>query len=755
VLAPIEVGAAPQGKVPQTAWEKARKEGVVRVIVTLMKERNMKKKWFSYAIIVVLIFFPGVGPAQQASRPRIPPAIRQKMQEKGVARVTVGLNIPWRAEKLNPSDEARQRSDILAAQNSLLSELKGTNYKVIGQSKSTPFMDLEVDSAALSILEKSPLVKTLSNEANIEFKRFLYQSVPLIGGAAAFLAGYDGSGQTIVIIGTGIDADHPMLDGKVVAEACYQSNFACPNGQHAQFGTGAATTCIEFDDCDHETHVAGIAAGLEVTDPGTERTFSGVAKGAQIAAIRINSAAGNGNASDLISSLDYVYTVFANEFTIAAVNLSFGADYYPDQALCDADFPSIKGQIDRLRAAGIPTIIASGNERHTDGISAPACISSAVSVGATTKADTIWNEPSPSTEGSNTAAYLSLLAPGAGIYGPEPGDQYCCTTGGGTSDAAPHVAGAWAVLKQKKNNAKVGQVLNALQTTGVKITDTRSGANNRVNCRIQIDQALTYLPQDQIVSTPFQASVDGINNCGQVVGIDWDTYMGFMWDTSGLYTAITYDGNQVEEGGSLDYVEATGINNKGEVTGYYCCGYWGDRGFRRDVNGSYTQTTDSNWETNDNWGNNDAGKMVGMAWTYAGQRIGYILIGSTGTQTGDDITQDINNMDRTAGYYQTGVYPAVFHGVYYNGNGRQTFDYPGADSTEVYGINESGQIVGCYQTDGGLTYRGFFRDSDGTVVQIHPFGADGSCATGINDSGQIVGYYWNSTGWFGFVDLSR
>src|SRR5262249_58506581 len=104
-------------------------------------------------------------------------------------------------------------------------------------------------------------------------------------------------------------------------------------------------------------HGARLAAGPEVNDPGTERTFSCGAKGAQMAAIRINSAAGHGNASDLISSLDYVYSVFANEFTIAAVNLSFGAGYYPDQALCDADFPSIKGQIDRLRAAGIPTII--------------------------------------------------------------------------------------------------------------------------------------------------------------------------------------------------------------------------------------------------------------------------------------------------------------------------------------------------------------------------------------------------------------
>jgi subtilisin family serine protease len=268
----------------------------------------MKKKWFSSAIIVVLIFLPGVGPAQQASRPRVPPEVRKNIEEKGVSHVTVRLNVPVRIEKLSPSEEARQQNDILATQNALLSQLKGTKHKVIKQYKSGPFIDLEVDQAGLAILEKSPLVKTMTNEANLRYKRMLHQSVPLIGGAAAFLAGYDGSGQTIVIIGTGIDADHPMLDGKVVAEACYQSNFACPNGQHTQFGTGAATTCVEFDDCDHETHVAGVAAGLEVTDPETARTFSGVAKGAQIAAIRISSHDGEGGPGDFYDALDYTYT---------------------------------------------------------------------------------------------------------------------------------------------------------------------------------------------------------------------------------------------------------------------------------------------------------------------------------------------------------------------------------------------------------------------------------------------------------------
>jgi len=42
-----------------------------------------------------------------------------------------------------------------------------------------------------------------------------------------------------------------------------------------------------------------------------------------------------------------------------------------------------------LRAAGIATIVASGNDRFANAIASPACISSAISVGATDKADAV------------------------------------------------------------------------------------------------------------------------------------------------------------------------------------------------------------------------------------------------------------------------------------------------------------------------------------------------------------------------------
>ena len=89
---------------------------------------------------------------------------------------------------------------------------------------------------------------------------------------------------------------------------------------------------------------------------------------------------------------------------------------------------------------------------------------------------------------SNSSPELDLLAPGRWITSAVPG--YGFGRAGGTSGAAPHVAGAWAVLKSKAPNASVEQVLSALKSTGVSITDPR---NNLTRPRIQVDAALSAL----------------------------------------------------------------------------------------------------------------------------------------------------------------------------------------------------------------------------------------------------------------------
>jgi subtilisin family serine protease len=298
--------------------------------------------------------------------------------------------------------------------------------------------------------------------------------------------GFDGTGWTVAVLDTGVDKTHPFLNGKVVDEAYYSSNGSCPNGSMEQIGAGASVPCTyAAGGCQHGTHVAGIAAGR-----GT--SFSGVARGANIIAMQVFSRL-TGSActdagvdedpcaltyrSDYTKGLERVYTL-RGTYQIAAVNLSLGGGEYTTQAACDEANLMQKMAIDNLRSVGIATVVASGNNDFSDGLNAPACLSSAVSVGATTKTDMI-----PSF--SNSAPFLSLLAPGVDIRSSIPGGGFAAKDG--TSMATPHVAGAWAIMKQKFPAASVSSVLNALQTTGLPIQDPSNGVTTP---RIRIFHAL-------------------------------------------------------------------------------------------------------------------------------------------------------------------------------------------------------------------------------------------------------------------------
>ena len=196
-----------------------------------------------------------------------------------------------------------------------------------------------------------------------------------------------------------MDKNHRFLAGKVVSEACYSGGGSgeslCPGGVTESTGPGSGLPCSdpELPNCFHGTHVAGIAAGK-----GPD--FSGVARDASLISIQVFSKFESDDCSDeedeeeesegpcikasdsdVISGLERVLEL-SDDFDIAAVNLSLGSkEPFPGE--CDIVRSSYKAIADRLRAVGIATIAASGNEESSTGISSPACISSIVSVGST------------------------------------------------------------------------------------------------------------------------------------------------------------------------------------------------------------------------------------------------------------------------------------------------------------------------------------------------------------------------------------
>ena len=443
--------------------------------------------------------------------------------QQGAARVIVRVTSP--PELLEgfhnegsikePERVLRQRKAITAKQERLLEKVSSRHAATAKRFGYIPFMALEVDSDEFQALAASPDIDFIQEDSVVY--PTLIQSVPLIGAVGGSFGGFTGLGQTVAILDTGVDKGHPFLTGKVVDEACYSTIYSpyaitslCPNGQATMLGSGAGLNCSgTLPGCYHGTHVSGIAAGVNAS-------FSGVAKDAKIIAIQVFSRSDSasycgGTApcimafdSDLIDGLGHVYDL-RNSYTIAAVNMSLGGGSYSTS--CDAVDAAAKAAIDTLRSAGIATVIASGNDSSSTMISFPGCISSAISVGATTKSDLVASY-------SNSASFLKLLAPGSSIYSSLPGTGYGYLSG--TSMATPHVTGAWAVLKSAKPTATVTEVLNSLTATGVSITDSRNGL---VKPRIKLNAAVTFLvppPPPTVVSTDPAAGAPAVPVTGKI-----------------------------------------------------------------------------------------------------------------------------------------------------------------------------------------------------------------------------------------------
>jgi PGF-pre-PGF domain-containing protein len=387
-------------------------------------------------------------------------AVYSKLENSSTVSVIVELKEIKPLPVLAKASEARRREQFEArkqrirhAQESVMRRL-GLRAADLRMYSSFNAFAGNVTASTLQRLEKDGDVANIYLSRNLHVQ--LNDTVPQIGGYYAQALTLNnvtltGKGQTVCVIDTGIDYNHPSLGGglgKVVLGGYdFVNNDEDP-----------------MDDHSHGTHIAGIIAS-------NDTTYRGVAPGAKLIAIKVCDGSGNCNGMNMIAGADWcIYN--ASKFNISVITISIGdgGSYYY------ANCPSwMDEEIDAATSQGIAVTISSGNDFHKYGISYPACSANAIAVGAVGKA-------SGAQEYSNSGSELDLLAPGG-----DPGNRIRSTYPSGafgdkygTSMAAPHVAAAIALLQQFSNwqdhvSLSPAEALAALHNTGINVTDQGNG----------------------------------------------------------------------------------------------------------------------------------------------------------------------------------------------------------------------------------------------------------------------------------------
>ncbi|MGP4081122.1 S8 family peptidase [Pseudalkalibacillus sp. R45] len=256
-----------------------------------------------------------------------------------------------------------------------------------------------------------------------------------IGAEAAWDVTLSDPSVKIAVVDTGVDYNHPDLDGKVLEGYDFvdDDNDA-------------------IDENEHGTHVAGIAAAN--TDNG--EGIAGLAPEASILPVRVLDADGSGSLDDVAQGIRY-----AADQGAQVINLSLGGAV-GTQTLEDA--------VNYAWEQGSVVIAAAGNS-SSPLPSYPAFYENAIAVAATDQNDTIAYF-------SNYGTWVDIAAPGVDIYSTIPNGGYASYSG--TSMASPVVAGVAGLLAAQGKNAE--QIRTALEETADDVRGTGTlFQNGRVN----------------------------------------------------------------------------------------------------------------------------------------------------------------------------------------------------------------------------------------------------------------------------------
>jgi subtilisin family serine protease len=236
-----------------------------------------------------------------------------------------------------------------------------------------------------------------------------------------------GAGVTVYIVDTGIFYGHQDFAGRA--------------------GFGFDRFGEDGSDCHgHGTHVAGTVGG----------TTYGVAKGVSLVSVRVLDCGGSGSVSGVVAGLDWIA---ANASGPSVVNMSLGGS--SSETLNDA--------VARLVAGGAFVVVAAGNSSADACRFSPSGAPDAFTVASTDNTDR-------RSSFSNWGPCVDIFAPGRNITSAFPTSNTATAITSGTSMAAPHVAGAAALVLEDHptfSPLQVDSVLKRRSTKGA-VDDPRS-----------------------------------------------------------------------------------------------------------------------------------------------------------------------------------------------------------------------------------------------------------------------------------------
>lgn len=446
-------------------------------------QRGMAGRWNRWLVAAVCAGVAALPNAFAASAP-VSDALVQRLVHGQSVDVIVEFDGSAAREKARAMRQARNlmhddaqilaeralqyRRTKAAVERTVLLSRANTDARVLRDYPQLPMAFWRLTSpAALARLRAHPAFRAAYEDRRI-FAVQTPSDLALINQPATAAAGAIGSGTTVEVIDAGIDLTNSAFGNCPSAGAP-----GCRVVSDQIYYPGTTT------DVAHGTNVSGVVAEVA---PATNIAMQNIFNGA------------SANSSDLISAVDWG---IANQATynVVAINMSLGdgGDYTSQCTSVGGGANPFTTPASVAADAGIQTVAASGNNAYSNGINWPACTPGVVSVGAVYDSNvgsvTYSISPSPCTDAtttadqvtcfSNVANFLTLFAPGVNVTA-------AGITMSGTSQAAPHVSGAFATLRAAYPREPLSQALTRLTLTG---TDDTRGSNSipRINMLAAFD----------------------------------------------------------------------------------------------------------------------------------------------------------------------------------------------------------------------------------------------------------------------------